>query len=671
MSSIQILIVDDEELLRSNLRYMLETRSEWQVCGEAADGVEAVEKTRQLRPHVVVMDISMPRMDGINATRMIRREAPQSVIVLISQNDKSVVSHQAAHVGADGFVAKSNIAWDLLPAIDAAIAGRNGGFKDWLTAGKPNGKPAELEVSESEQRFREMIDALPAAVYTTDAEGRLTHFNPAAVKLAGRVPELGTDSWCVSWKLFWPDGTPLPHDQCPMAIALNEGRIVNGAEVILERPDGKRVWITPYPQVLRDADGKVVGGINMLLEVTERKEAEKTANLLAAIVASSDDAIVSKHLDGTITSWNKGAERLFGYTAEEAVGQNIRLIIPRERWSEEDEIIARLRSGQRVDHFQTVRRRKDGSKLDVALTISPVRDSNGRVIGASKVARDISEQKRAQEALRESGERFRKLSETLDAQVRSRTRELQARTADVLHQAEQLRGLSGRLLQAQDEERRHIARELHDSAGQTLTVLGINLARLGSEIQQVAPHLATQLQETEELVQRLNQDIRTTSYLLHPPLLDDSGLYSALTFYIQGIEERSGLKIALDIPPSFERLPRDMELAIFRSVQESLTNVHRHSGSKTASIRVRRESGTITVEVHDQGKGMSPEKLEEIRSGGSGVGIGGMRERLHQFQGNLNVESDGSGTRVYVTIPAPPVSTPAEGKAMQSLKRAM
>ena len=122
-----------------------------------------------------------------------------------------------------------------------------------------------------------------------------------------------------------------------MAIALKEGRIVNGAEVILERPDGKRVWITPYPQVLRDADGKVVGGINMLLEVTERKEAEKTANLLAAIVASSDDAIVSKHLDGTITSWNKGAERLFGYTAEEAVGQNIRLIIPRERWSEEDE----------------------------------------------------------------------------------------------------------------------------------------------------------------------------------------------------------------------------------------------------------------------------------------------------------------------------------------------
>jgi PAS domain S-box-containing protein len=667
MSPIQILIVDDEELLRSNLRYMLETRSEWQVCGEAADGVEAVEKTRQLRPHVVIMDISMPRMDGIHATRMIKREAPQSVIVLISQNDASIVSHQAAHVGADGFVAKSNIAWDLLPAIDAAIAGRNG-FKEWLAGGKPNGKPVELEVGESEQRFRKMIDALPAAIYTTDAEGRLTHFNPAAVKLAGRVPELGTDSWCVSWKLFWPDGTPLPHDQCPMAIALKEGRIVTGAEIIVERPDGRRVWITPYPRALRDENGKIIGGINMLLDITERKQAEKATYLLAAIVASSDDAIVSKNLDGTITSWNNSAERLFGYTAEEAVGQNIRLIIPRERWSEEEEIIARLRRGERIDHFQTVRRRKDGSELNVSLTISPVRDSNGRVIGASKVARDISEQRRAHEILRESEERFRKLSESLDAQVRSRTLQLEARTAHVVRQSEQLRALSGRLLQIQDDERRRIARELHDTAGQTLTVLGINLARLSSEIQQVAPHLGTQLQDAEELVQRLNQDIRTTSYLLHPPLLDDSGLYSALTFYIQGIEERSGLKIALDISPDFERLPPDMELAIFRSVQESLTNVHRYSGSKTASIRIRREGGTITVEVQDEGKGMSPEKLEEIQSGGSGVGIQGMRERLHQFQGDIKIDSNGSGTRVYVTIPAPRADMPAERRTMQSLQ---
>src|SRR5579872_586965 len=144
----------------------------------------------------------------------------------------------------------------------------------------------------------------------------------------------------------------------------------------------------------------------MLVDITERKEAERATSLLAAIVDSSDDAIVSKKLDGTITSWNKGAERLFGYSAQETIGQHITIIIPWERRDEEEDILRRLSHGERFDHFETVRRRKDGSTFDVSLTISPVRDSRGQVIGASKIARDISDRKRADRALRQSERRL-------------------------------------------------------------------------------------------------------------------------------------------------------------------------------------------------------------------------------------------------------------------------
>ncbi|WP_119300756.1 sensor histidine kinase [Dongia deserti] len=136
------------------------------------------------------------------------------------------------------------------------------------------------ECKQSERRFRQMIDSLPAAIYTTDAGGRITHFNPAAVAFAGRVPQLGTDEWCVTWKLYYPDGTPMPHDECPMALSLKEGRPIHGAEAIAERPDGTRVWFTPYPTPLRDDAGRIVGAINMLVDITERKRAEQHMWLL-------------------------------------------------------------------------------------------------------------------------------------------------------------------------------------------------------------------------------------------------------------------------------------------------------------------------------------------------------------------------------------------------------
>ena len=665
-------------------------------------------------------------------------------------------------------------------------------------------------------------------------------------------------------------------------------------EIDREFPTGRRTLVLDARRLAGAGDSLIVLTFH---DVTERKQAERTTSLLAAIVDSSDDAIVSKKLDGTITSWNQSAERLFGYKAQEAVGQHITLIVPWERRSEEEDILRRLARGERVEHFETVRRRKDGTYLDVSLTISPIRDAAGRVVGASKVARDISERKRIEAALRESEERFRaivettpecvklisadgtllhmnrpglkmvgarsadevvgksvydliapedrdrfkafnesicrgeqgslqfdiiglegkrrhmethaaplrnpdeslvhlavtadiserkqaeellrrseerfralvnassdvvyrmspdwsemreldgrgfitdtgkprkdwlneyihpddqpivlrtireavrtksmfelehrvrrtdgtlgwtysravpllnvngeilewfgaasdvtdrkeaeenfrKLAQTLDAEVRVRTRELE-------EQSNQVRALSWRLLRSQDEERRHIARELHDSAGQTLTVLGMSLAQLVQKAGRSAPELATEAEQIQETVQQLHREIRTTSYLLHPPLLDENGLYSAVTWYLQGLLERSDLEVQLDIAKEFGRLPREMELVIFRLVQECLTNIHRHSESKTASIRIARESNQITLDIRDQGKGMSPARLAEIQSGRSGVGIGGMRERLRQFEGTMNIESDSSGTRVFATIPLPKAAS-SEGQS--------
>ena len=389
-----------------------------------------------------------------------------------------------------------------------------------------------------------------------------------------------------------------------------------------------------------------------------RLRADRAIGLLAAIVDSSDDAIVSKTLDGTITSWNAGAERLFGYTAGEAIGQHISLIIPIDRMDEEAVIIERISRGDRIEHFDTVRIRKDRTLFDISLTISPLRDGSGKIIGASKIARDITQRKRIERELRESEERYRTLADALDTQVQFRTRELERRNSD-------LRELSGRLMEYQDVERRHIARELHDSAGQTLAALGMNLARLAEDAKNDPAQLAKDVEEVQGLVQHLTKELRTTSYLLHPPLLDESGLSSALNWYVQGLKERSGLDVELRIPETFERLPADKELVIFRIVQESLTNVHRHSGSKSASIRVAREADRIIVEVQDQGRGMPPEKLAEIQSQGSGVGISGMRERLRHFGGELIVESNGTGTKIIATLISKALPAEERGVAEQ------
>lgn len=237
------------------------------------------------------------------------------------------------------------------------------------------------------------LDALPAAIYMTDAEGRLTYFNDAAAELWGYRPPLGKAQWCGSWQLQSPDGHPLAHQDCPMAIAIKEKRAIRGAPAIAVRPDGTTVPFLAFPAPLLDESGALEGAVNLLVDTSRHRQAEELTYRLAAIVESSDDAIVSKNLNGIISSWNRGAERLFGYPAEEAVGKHITMLIPKGRESEEEAILSSVGRGERVDHFDTVRRRKDGTSVHVSLTVSPIRNAYGVIIGASKIARDITERK--------------------------------------------------------------------------------------------------------------------------------------------------------------------------------------------------------------------------------------------------------------------------------------
>jgi PAS domain S-box-containing protein len=270
-------------------------------------------------------------------------------------------------------------------------------------------KRALTSLEESERRYRDLVAALDVAVYTTDAEGRVTQYNDAAVNLWGRRPEIGKDLWCGSWRLYWPDGRPMSHDECPMAITLKENRPVRGAEAIAERPDGTRIAFAPYPTPLRDSAGKLVGAVNVMIDITSQKKATELLRLseqrYKALFESNPDAVFSLDLQGTFTSANPACERVSGYSIDELIGSSFTRFVGPMGVKQAIEQFAEVVRGEEQT-LQVTIRRKDGHEVDLSLTGLPI-SIEGTTIGIYGIAKDITERNRAEAALRESEEQHR------------------------------------------------------------------------------------------------------------------------------------------------------------------------------------------------------------------------------------------------------------------------
>jgi PAS domain S-box-containing protein len=465
---------------------------------------------------------------------------------------------------------------------------------------------AQAELRSSRDELGVILGGVADGVTAQDPTGRVIYANEAAARMVGypsgrAFVEAPLQETMERFEVLDEEGRPFPLENLPGRRAL---RGEEGAEeVLLFRvlATGEERWSIVRAVPVFDEGGRVRMAVSIFRDVTEQRRAEEERARLVAIVESSDDAIIGKTLAGMITSWNKGAERIYGYSADEAVGQPISMLVPPERPDEIPRILESIRRGEKVDHFETVRVTRDGRRLDISLTVSPIRNSAGDIVGASTIAREITERKRAEEALR----------------------------------------------QVRETERRRIAHDLHDSVLQDLsyTAATMGLIMLDAE----GTSLEEELQSAVDAVRRAAQGLRDAVNDLRLEEERDRPFLQLMKSLVQRNRAMArGFEINLEVGEGFPSAPLGQTgTDLLRIIQEALTNARRHSGAKRVLVNLKLEGGDLVAEVSDDGRGFGSETA-------SGVGFSSMRERAEAIGGTVEIVSElGQGTRVHLRVPVP------------------
>jgi PAS domain S-box-containing protein len=397
-----------------------------------------------------------------------------------------------------------------------------------------------------------------------------------------------------------------------------------------------------YRTFLHLTGNRISGLLESKVQQIEIAQAAKRFNGLAE---ADPFGMVIGDLHGQLSYVNPAFLKRLGYSEADVNLGKLRwdTLTPPEYRDADADAVEQLRNSGSCKVYEKAYLTRTGQRVPILIGASIIDSVEGEPEVAAFVT-DLTSLKAAEEALRQA-------NDELEKQVKERTAALESEVSDRKRAELSLRELTGRLLRMQDEERRHMARELHDHAGQTLIAMAINLSILDQAAKLQDPKISALAEQTRKLSDDLSREIRTLSYLLHPPLLDEAGLESALRWYVDGFSERSNIQVELDLPENFGRLPEELELVTFRVIQESLSNVHRHSSSPSATIRLTRSQTALTLEISDRGRGITAERQREMTGARAGVGVRGMQERIRQFGGTLQIMSDSEGTRVVVYLP--------------------